>query len=206
MMTLEQHAKRAGRCTASIFRRVMTGKDKALRTIAREIAEDADALSKGTFVNKLENVPAIRWGEDNEEEGCAAFVLETGIDVQPGGFHLWSKHPLIGASPDRLIGEDGTLECKCPFNRDQHHTYGNGPGNAMFQVQGQLLVTGRKWAKFISYDPRERPELRLYVTHVERDEAMIAEMSQRLLMFVEQYLQPTLDFYGVDPSQFEVAA
>lgn len=186
---------RSGKITASNFGRVMRAKSpKALRTLAREIADDRAAILRGEINEPLDNVPAIMWGRTHEAEARALYSIESGNLVEDGGFWVWSESPLVGASPDGLVDADGTVEIKVPFNRDQHHTYGSGPGNAMWQVQGQLLCTGRAWCDFISFDPRERPEMQLFVTRVERDEAMLAAMSERLLAFVADFLTPALDF------------
>jgi hypothetical protein len=186
---------RAGKVTASVFRRVVEAKTpRALRTLAREITEDLAAVQRQELTTKLDDVPAIRWGRENEAEARALYTLETGNDVADGGFHVWPRHQLVGASPDGLIGTDGILEIKCPFNREQHHTYGNGPGNAVWQVQGQLLCTGRAWADFVSFDPRERPELQLFITRVERDDVLLEGMADRLVMFADEFLAPALAF------------
>lgn len=102
---------------------------------------------------------------------------------------------MVGASPDGLIGSDGLLEIKVPFSREQHHTYGNGPGSAMWQVQGQLMCTGRAWADFVSFDPSERPELQLFTTRVQRDHAMIEALAKKLVEFADEVLSPALAFH-----------
>jgi hypothetical protein len=189
---------RAGKVTASNFRRVMEAKTpRALRTLAREIADDLAAVRRQELTSKLDGVAAIMWGKEHEAEARALYTLESGNDVEDGGFHVWSGHPLVGASPDGLTGADGLIEIKCPFSREQHHTYGNGPGNALWQVQGQLLCTGRQWADFVSFDPRERPGMQLFVTRVERDEALLVGMGERLVMFADEFLAPALDFMEV---------
>lgn len=189
---------RSGKVTASVFRRVMEGKERAWRTLAREIAEEAAEIAAGVINDKLSGVPAIQWGIEHEPMARAAYTLDTGNLVDDGGLWLWDENLLVGASPDGLVDDDGQVEIKCPYNREQHHTYGNGPGGAMWQVQGQLMCTGRPWADFISYDPRERPELQLYVVRVQRDEAMMAAMAVRLHVFVADFLAPALAFAGVE--------
>lgn len=189
---------RAGKVTASSFRRVMEAKTpRALRTLAREIVDDLAAVQRQELTTKLDDVPAIRWGREHEAEARALYTIETGNLVEDGGFWIWEGSPFVGASPDGLVDDDGQTEFKCPFNRDQHHSYGNGPGNAMWQVQGQLLCTGRAWCDFVSFDPRERPEMQLFITRVERDEALLVGMGERLLMFVDEFLRPALDFMEV---------
>jgi predicted phage-related endonuclease len=63
----------------------------------------------------------------------------------------------LGCSPDGLVGDDGLIECKSRIQRFQVQTIceyfedGSTPDDFDIQVQGQLLVTGRKWCDLISY-------------------------------------------------------
>ena len=64
-----------------------------------------------------------------------------------------------GASPDGLINEDGGLEIKCP-SLAVHVGYlleAKIPTEYFQQVQGNLLVTSRKWWDFLSYYPGIKP-------------------------------------------------
>jgi hypothetical protein len=59
------------------------------------------------------------------------------------------------------------------------------------QVQGNMLVTGREFWDFVSYDPRQKESLRLYVQRIQRDEAYISKLLAGLLQFnleVEQMI------------------
>jgi len=63
----------------------------------------------------------------------------------------------LGCSPDGLVGEDGTLECKSRRQKFQVQTViecldGDViPAEYLLQVQTALLVTERAWCDFISY-------------------------------------------------------
>jgi predicted phage-related endonuclease len=59
----------------------------------------------------------------------------------------------LGCSPDGLVGDDGLIEVKSRCQRFQVQTIAEGqmPDDFVLQVQGQMLVTGRKWCDFISY-------------------------------------------------------
>ena len=49
------------------------------------------------------------------------------------------------------------------------------------QIQGNLLVTDRKWADFVSFDPRvQNDAFALKVLRVERDEDFIAKAVEAL--------------------------
>ena len=108
------------------------------------------------------------------------------VMAEPCGFFLHPDMPFTGASPDRLVGEDGLLECKCPATTT-HLEYVMGglvPEQYIPQIQWELACTGRKWADFISYDPRIVDEkLRFFYRRVERDEKLIAFYTAEVLKF-----------------------
>ena len=187
-------AERAGRVTASVFGRLMKAQRRGQLTIASEILRDLQHVRAGEFATRLDDVPAIRWGRDHESQARAAYVFETGATVEAAVFVPHATHPLIGASPDGLIGSDGLLEIKVPFSRAQHDRYrADGPGGAFAQVQGQLWVTGRAWSDFVSFDPREREELQLVIHRIPRDEAYIADLAAKVTAFADNILAPLLE-------------
>ena len=49
------------------------------------------------------------------------------------------------------------------------------------QVQGQLLVTGRKWCDIVSYFPGIKP----VIIRVERDEPFLIKLKVELILFCE---------------------
>jgi metallo-beta-lactamase family protein len=59
----------------------------------------------------------------------------------------------LGYSPDGLVGEDGTIECKSRRARFQVETIVARamPADYAIQVQTGLLVSGRAWCDFVSY-------------------------------------------------------
>lgn len=63
----------------------------------------------------------------------------------------------LGCSPDGLVGDDGLIEAKSRGQRFQVETVcnffedGSTPDDFTLQVQGQLLVTERKFCDLISY-------------------------------------------------------
>lgn len=60
----------------------------------------------------------------------------------------------VGFSPDGLIGEDGALEIKSPRQGNHLKTIlADGvPIEHMSQIQCGLMVSGRKWLDFVSYN------------------------------------------------------
>lgn len=118
---------------------------------------------------------ATQWGTDVEAFAREAVELETGFIIRPGEFVTHERYPFIGASPDGLIEATGGYESKCPMDEAVHvRTLLEGmPADHVPQVQGGMLVTGRRWWLFASYDPRMREEFRLYTQRVERDDEYI---------------------------------
>jgi putative phage-type endonuclease len=59
----------------------------------------------------------------------------------------------IGYSPDKLVGNDGLIECKSRRQKYQVETILSGevPQDYILQIQTGLLVSGRSWCDFISY-------------------------------------------------------
>jgi hypothetical protein len=59
----------------------------------------------------------------------------------------------LGCSPDGLVGDDGLIEIKSRCQKYQVETICSNamPDDFMLQVQGEMLVTERKWCDFISF-------------------------------------------------------
>ncbi len=103
---------------------------------------------------------AVQRGKDLEGEAVQFFEITRNIQTQECGLCV-SDDRRFGASPDRLIGDEGVLEIKAPL-ADTHLKYlaeGVLPPEYFLQVHGQLLVTGRTYAEFLSYCPSLPPFL-----------------------------------------------
>lgn len=63
----------------------------------------------------------------------------------------------LGCSPDGLVGDDGLIEVKSRCQKYHVQTVceyfesGDVPAEFMLQVQGEMLITERKWCDLISY-------------------------------------------------------
>ena len=75
----------------------------------------------------------------------------------------------LGYSPDGLVGDDGLIEIKAPRAKGHITTVLDGqvPAQHMAQIQTGLLVSGRSWCDFISFNGG----MHLYVDRVEPDPA-----------------------------------
>ncbi len=151
----EWHAARCGVPTSSNFDKLVTSKglpskqkDKYLWRLA---GERVTRVSEEGYKNAT-----MDRGNILEAEARETYEFITGKTVTEVGFCLAEGY---GASPDGLVDDDGMLEIKCPII-STHVSYllkGVMPIDYVQQVQGQLLVTGRKWCDFMSYFPSLRP-------------------------------------------------
>nr|DAU75380.1 MAG TPA: Exonuclease [Caudoviricetes sp.] len=150
--------------------------------ILEKLAED---ITRGTCIDYTDQGSrATRWGHIYEPDARAAYEERTGSTVDLCGFIEWSR--TFGGSPDGLVGEDGIIEIKCPYNTTEHtrhllletaaELHGIKP-EYYTQIQGNLLVTGRKWCDFISYDPRcQNRYFMLKILRVNRDEEFLKKI------------------------------
>src|SRR5690606_30082584 len=129
------------------------------------------------------NVSSKEMEHGNDYEGQAVLKYEeaTGNKVQYTQsfieFNEW-----IGGTPDGLIDDDGMIEVKCPWNGGNHlkslltkEIYNS---DYIYQIQGYLWITGRKWCDFVTYDPDLIEELQLNIIRVQRDEEIISGISE----------------------------
>lgn len=141
---------------------------------------------------KIEGITQVAYSNEN---------MANGIDLEPEARGLYEdsfkchvdqvgfikRDEWVGASPDGLIGQDGLIEIKCVLGSTHIANIRRKkilPAHIP-QVQGQLLVTGRKWCDFVSYRyaMEKRP---LYVIRVYRDEEYISELNTALEKFVKE--------------------
>lgn len=171
-------AARCGLVTASRAKDVMTKGRGSEPSKTRQSYIDELVSERLTGRSESFSNAATDWGQEQEYHAVSAFEELTGEMVQIVGF---IQHPtyMAGASPDGLIGDDYTVEVKCPYNSTRHlRCFVEGmPDEHMPQVQFQLWITGRKACRFISYDPRILNErLRLFTTTVLRNDEYIARL------------------------------
>lgn len=130
---------------------------------------------------------AIEWGIDNEPLARRTYESENFTNVIVPTFIEHPDIEFVGGTPDGLVGEDGGIEIKCPENPAYHlrncanaYQYHN---NYKAQVQGYLMISGRKWWDFVSYDPRFPAFKRLGTHRILPDQEYIDILAQRLKDF-----------------------
>lgn len=165
---------RLGIPTASEFCKIITptGKEstQADGYANRLVAE----LLIGKPVSDFEGNEWTERGKELEPDAVAFYEMSYGILTHAVGF-IMDDEGTMGASPDRLVGEDGLLEIKCPSPQVHVQNMLNKRIDTKYipQVQGQLLVTGRKWVDWLSYHPEMPP----VIIRVERDEKYLEQMA-----------------------------
>ncbi len=185
----EWHACRCGKATASrvadIMARGRSGQPSASR--ANYMAELVIERLTGRVEDGYKSSPMER-GNEVEPEAIDAYEFYTGNTTELVGFVDHPTISMFGASPDRLVGEDGLVEVKCPNPATHLATLlgKNIPGVYIKQMQGQLTSTERIWCDWVSYDPRFPEEMRLVVRRVERNPELIVDMTSAVEVFLAE--------------------
>lgn len=164
---------RLGRFTASQFGKLMGAPTtKGYSDIINQWVFEKIASKKAdSYVND-----AMLRGTELEPVAREDYVFTTNNQVEQVGFVTMGDS--FGCSPDGMVGEDGLLEIKCPkWNTQLDYLLANKlPSIYKWQVQGQLMVTDRKWCDFYSY----HPDLPALLVRVNRDEKQIEKLRDKL--------------------------
>lgn len=175
---------RCGKFTASraadLMAKTKTGPSASrANLIATLVAERITGQPVETYRNA-----AMERGIELEGEARDAYSFVTGNAVEEFGFVEDGGLPETGCSPDGGVGEDGLVEIKCPSAMGKHLDAlltGSHAVEYAWQLQHQLMVTGRKWVDAASYDPRWPEHLQLAIKRVERDEAAIQALASEII-------------------------
>ena len=155
--SVEWYKVRSGVPTASEFDKIITTKG-AISTQRKKYLYQLAGERLGGVVDETYQSFAMQQGVLKEGEARNLYNIASGDEVKQVGFCL-SDDGKYGCSPDGLVGKDGAYEVKCPLIHT-HIGYlieNDVPTDYYTQVQGQLLVTGRKWTDFMSYFPGLKP-------------------------------------------------
>jgi putative phage-type endonuclease len=185
---------RLGIPTASRYKDVMTQPRSKADKEAGKLSDTANSYMLEILSEKLTgerkefSSAATDWGNYNEPLAVEAYQEKTGVEVLECGF-VKHKEIATGASPDGIIGLNGTLEIKCPFNSANHlknKLTGEVPKEYVWQVQGQMWILGTEWNDFVSFDPRMDINAGLSIVRVYRDEKLIKQLEDSIIRFNEQ--------------------
>lgn len=201
---IEWLKKRAGKVTASNFAAfIKKNKDGGYKLSDGKVAEDLiykiaweRFVINGNMADAFNRVSITSKATDHgiENEGAAAYRYKevTGYNLDYVNRFI-QEGDWIGGTPDGYVGEDGLIEIKCPFNGGNHlktllkkEVYNP---DYIYQIQGYLWLTKRKWCDFISYDPDMPKPLDIAIVRIERDEQIIEAIQTIINQVVEQIKQ-----------------
>jgi putative phage-type endonuclease len=173
---------RAGIASSSQFNRIITPEGKftkkeSFQEYGYELAsskymfQDEETYKNLTMQNGNDIEP---WARQLYQEKTLNIVEEVGFIKHDDGF--------FGASTDGLVGKDGLIEIKRQMHKLHMKALCTGEYNKKYkpQIQGELLVTGRKWCDFISFNENFDPDTNIVIIRVERDEEYIKLLYERL--------------------------
>lgn len=171
---------RMGKPTASAFDRIITPTGKPSTQADKYIR---DLLAELMMGRPLEG-PKMPWmdrGSALEAEAAMFYELQRDVELKTVGF-ITNDAGTIGASPDRLVGEDGLVEIKAPLAHTHigYLLFSEVDKEYRVQLQGQLHVSARTYCDICSY----HPELPPAIVRVERDEEFIEKLAAELDRFV----------------------
>lgn len=172
---------RLGIPTASQLHKVLTPRTGKLSSQADGYAHEL--LAEEMLGHPLDDAASdfMTRGTLLEKSAVEFYEFQRDLRTQKVGFILRDDRR-TGCSPDRLVGDDGGLEIKCPSAK-VHVGYmlGQDADTYKCQVQGALWITGRAWWDWLSYNPELPPVL----IRFERDEEFISKLASAVDQFIE---------------------
>ena len=188
--TAEWHEAHIGVISSRHFSSILTPKQMKLSASADEVA-NIIAAERVTGEEDCD-FGGNKWterGEEFEDEAASTYELIEDCTAEKVGF-ITRNDGLVGVSPDRLVGENGGLEIKCPGAKKHLKNFflGEVDNDYKCQLQGFMLLTGREWWDFMSYHPKLPP----FIKRVERDEKFISALDAAInstLAMVEEKIE-----------------
>lgn len=177
------------RITSSNFGRICKATSKTdLGKFARELLKKSNIRCKATEHGKMYEKTAVFKYEEisgNESLDCGLIVCK--------------DYPFLASSPDGLVSDDKVVEVKCPYSARNslitsstvkylHDTVTglqlNTNHEYYYQVQGQMMCTGRRYCDFVIFTFED-----FKVCRIERNEEFIAIMTQQLESFYKEHFK-----------------
>jgi len=173
------NALRLGKPTASNAKKLVQADGRpssSLVSFAQKLAGD---LFAGYDMDAWEGNRYTDRGHEIEDEAAAAYGMR-GCELTKVGF-VTDDLLRYGASPDRLVDDDGILEIKClPKNHIpailRIQATGKPPPDYVSQCHFQMLVTDRKWCDLFYYSQA----LPTKVCRIMRDEDYLMKLTTGL--------------------------
>ena len=177
----EWHEQRRNKLTASNLGALLGLCSYTSRSTALRRARGLDDFCGNT---------ATRYGTMMELPTLKLYERWKGVTTHADGFKIHPLYTWFGGSPDGLVGNDGIVEIKCPYN--QHWAKLEGTLSFSYYMQCQMLLWsyGREWLDFVM---NAGPLRGCSVRKVTRD----AQLLEQLLPILEKVAQDVRDKRGV---------
>lgn len=192
--TPEWHKARVGKVTASSVGK-LAGKARSGGGWTQTAMTYMDQLIGERLTGRpQDDIKSKYIDHGNEHEPTARQLYQwhakSRAKLRQVGFINHPTIPWCGGSPDCLIGDDGGLEIKCPYNVSRHlaNIEHDGPSDRdyIWQCQMNIWVAELDWIDFESFHPYVPEEVQFHVARVYRDEDVIEELVDRVPRFLEQ--------------------
>jgi exodeoxyribonuclease (lambda-induced) len=161
---------------------------KGLETLCWEkLSEKYSSGVEESFSNK-----ETKRGNDLEPDARELYELETSNVVTQVGFVTDDEiSPIGGASPDSFVNDDGLLEIKCFADAKHFKLIVDYKKTGKFEIESQylwqmnqqMLFTGRKYVDFLAYNPNFSQSL--LIQRVEADPEKIEKIKEGLAKGLE---------------------
>lgn len=184
----EWHEIKVGKMSASVANDLLMKENTAGFTgLIDRLVEERYTGHKSTK-KSFQSEDMLR-GTEFEPEAALDYEMRHLIKLDIIGVVILDDWTLC--SPDRLIDDDGLYQAKCPSFTTQRQYLKDKkvPTGYYKQMQFELYVTGRKYNVFHSY----HPELPSFEVVVERDEAMIKTIHERV-EYVKELVTKEIQF------------
>jgi putative phage-type endonuclease len=164
---------RKGKLTASKAQAIASN-SKGLETLCYELL--AEKYSSAVWESYSND--DMERGKLLEEQAREMYELETGNKIEKIGFVETDEY--TGCSPDGFIGKDGLIEIKCKKDTTYFRAIIEEKIDTGYewQVQMQLLLTGRKWVDFVDYNPNYKKSMN--ITRIKADKDMQDKITKGL--------------------------
>lgn len=183
------HEERLGSATASRILDIIpsgkTGKYYKSREdyMYQLLAERLSGVVQTQFVSK-----AMAFGIEQEPIARAVYEGMTGNTVTEVGYFKHPTIPMCGASPDGTIGDDGLIEIKNPETSTHLKLLASGEiaPRYNYQMQMQLICTGRDYCIYFDYDNRLPVEYQTFIRKVPRSKVVCELIEIELVKFLDE--------------------
>ncbi len=186
--------QRCGNFTGSEVWRLMSEprskKDVLSKTAETYILEKVWEKLSGEVKQGINNF-ATEFGNEHEPTAKKFYTSVTGNEIIDSKLLYSNEIEGLTGSPDGLVGDEGMIEIKCPFNGANHlrHCFITDEETMLseipeyyYQMQCYMLLSGRKWCDFVSFDPRIISDLGLFIFRVNANEEVHAKMKEKVMV------------------------